>query len=57
MSEEAATSLLAELSQVYGNPRIDRVVLRDRFDVRIREHRVVGSVRRATELIGESRGG
>lgn len=27
--------LLAELSQEYGNPRIDRVVLRDRFDVRI----------------------
>ncbi len=27
--------LLAELSQEYGEPRIDRVVLRDRFDVRI----------------------
>ena len=27
--------LLAELSQEYGEPRIDRVVLRDRFEVRI----------------------
>jgi hypothetical protein len=27
--------LLAELGQEYGNPRIDRVVLRDRFEVRI----------------------
>lgn len=27
--------LLKELGGIYGNPRIDRVVLRDRFDVRI----------------------
>ncbi len=27
--------LLKELGDIYGNPRIDRVVLRDRFDVRI----------------------
>ena len=27
--------LLKEVGDVYGNPRIDRVVLRDRFDVRI----------------------
>jgi hypothetical protein len=27
--------LLAELGEVYGNPRIDRVVLRDRYDVSI----------------------
>ena len=27
--------LLHELSEVYGQPRIDRVVLRDRFDIRI----------------------
>lgn len=27
--------LLKELGDVYGNPRIDRVVLRDRFDVRV----------------------
>lgn len=27
--------LLKELGELYGNPRIDRVILRDRFDVRI----------------------
>jgi hypothetical protein len=27
--------LLRELADIYGNPRIDRVILRDRFDVRV----------------------